>query len=53
MNAIKLTTGGERGVNDANDVHRIVDEVRKLKDDLGPVCLQESSFLLESEFRGK
>lgn len=32
MNEIKLTTGGERGVNDANDVHRIVDEVRKLKD---------------------
>jgi hypothetical protein len=32
MNASKLTTRGERGVNDANDIHRTVDEVRKLKD---------------------
>jgi hypothetical protein len=40
MNEIKLTTGGERGVNDANDVHRIVDEVRKLKDDLHRVWIK-------------
>jgi len=40
MNAIKLTTGGERGVNDANDVCRIVDEVRKLKDDLHRVWIK-------------
>jgi hypothetical protein len=40
MNAIKLTMRGERGVNDANDVHRIVDEVRKLKDDLHRVWIK-------------
>jgi len=40
MNAIKLTTGGEKGVNDVNDVRRIVDEVRKLKDDLHRVWIK-------------
>jgi hypothetical protein len=34
MNAIKLTKRGERDVNNANVVHQIVDEVKKLEDEL-------------------
>jgi len=40
MNAIKLTKRGERDVNNANVVHRIVDEVKKLEDELHRVWIK-------------
>jgi len=40
MNETKSSTRGERSANDVNDVHQIIHEVNKLKDELRRVWIK-------------
>jgi len=40
MNETKSSTRGEESANDVNDVHQIIDEVNKLKDELRRVWIK-------------
>jgi hypothetical protein len=40
MNEIELTARREGGVNDTNDIHRIIDYMKKLKDKLHKVWIK-------------